>query len=186
MYKKSLRCLSVALYLDVPVFWPVNTEAIKCCISSSDIYPYFQNFVCHISNFGHLHLNINLVYIIYNLKFPQCKSVPYLVKLCPLQCHCSDNKSHSVLHSLIDFLWLIHAFGKLSCPYFQNVSLIWSFLPQFHPGLSSSFLRVKSTFVPASNSLLSWSNPNDCFFFNLVLIVFLLCYSLMYHFQHLL
>ena len=167
-------------------FPDMNAEAIKCCISSSDIYPYSQIFVCHISNSGHLHLNINLVYIIHNLKFPECKSVPYLVKWYPLQYHCSDNKSHSVLHSRIDFLRIILAFGKSSCLHFQNVSLIWSFLPQFHPGLSSSFLRVKSTFVPASNSLLSWSNPNDCFFFNLVLIVFLLCYGLMYHFQHLL
>lgn len=138
----------MAPYLHVPISWPMNADVIKCCISSSDIYPYFQSFACHISNFGHLHLNINLVFIIHNLKFPQCKSVPYLVKWYPLQCHCSDNKSHSVLHSLIDFLWLTHAFGKLSCLYFQNVSLIWSFLPQLHPGLCSSLLRARSTFVP--------------------------------------
>lgn len=172
----------------------MNADVIKCCVSSSDIYPYFQSFACHISNFEHLHLNINLVYITHNLKFPQCKSVSYLVKWYPLQCHCSDNKSYSVLHSLIDFLWLTHAFGKLSCLYFQNISLIWSFLPQLHPGLlpqlhpglRSSLLRVRSTFVPASNRLLSWSSWNYWFSFNLVLIVSFLCYSLMYHFQHLL
>ena len=58
----------------------MNADVIKCWVSSSDIYPYFQSFACYISNFEHLHLNINLVYITHNLKFPQCKSVPYLVK----------------------------------------------------------------------------------------------------------
>ena len=120
-------------------FPDMNAEAIKCRISSSDIYPYFQIFVCHVSNSVHLHLNINLVYIIHNLKFPQCKSIPYLVKWYPLQCHCSDNKSPSVLHSLIDFLCIILAFGKSSCLHFQNVSLIWSFLPQLLASAAASW-----------------------------------------------
>lgn len=69
----------MALYLDVPISWPTNADVIRCYVSSSDIYPYFQIFACHVSNFGHLHLNINLVYMIHNYNFHNVKVYPILL-----------------------------------------------------------------------------------------------------------
>ena len=60
---------SLGSLLDVPISWPINTNAIQCYISSFNLYTYFQILVCNILSFGHLYWNTNLVCIIQSLKF---------------------------------------------------------------------------------------------------------------------
>ena len=121
-------------------------------LSQAHISPtYFQSCIGNLSNFGHLQLDVNFVYIKNKFqRFHNTKGIPYLIKWYNLSCNCSDKKLHCILHSHMPLKLFVDTLNRSHCLYFKN-------MPQIRPFSTPhtcSFWCPKTTSYPILSTFL--------------------------------
>ena len=126
---------------------------LQFSVSSTYLLTYFQPCVGNLSNFGHLQLDVNSIYIKNKFQsFHNKKSIPYLIKWY-LSCNCPDKKLHCLLHSHMPLKLFVDTLNKSHCLYFKNMSQIRPFPtppPCFFWCLKTASCPILFTFILAS------------------------------------